>query len=405
MNASIYGKRGVSIITVTSLVVVLLSSCGSGDEKTVNGNNNPPKPLVDVEVAFPALTFELPVDLQHTPDTTNRLFVVEQAGKIRVFANDSLTDTASLFLDITDRVKKIGWEEGLLGLAFDPDFQTNGYFYVNYTAANPDRTVISRFLVSPSQSNQANNGTETIILTFEQPFENHNGGGLAFGPDGFLYIGTGDGGSKGDPNNNGQNRKALLGKFLRINVNATSPGKNYSIPVDNPFVGNDSGWREEIFAYGMRNPWRFSFDSSGNLWAGDVGQGKYEEIDIIKNGGNYGWRIMEGMHCYNPSSGCNQSGLMLPVIEYPQPIGASVTGGYVYGGARVPGLQGKYIYADFMTGRIWSADTDGTTASNIRELIKTDLGISSFGTDINNELYMTAFDGKIHRFKQIGVVE
>jgi hypothetical protein len=229
-----------------------------------------------------------------------------------------------------------------------------------------------------------------------QPFGNHNGGQIRFGLDGFLYIALGDGGSGGDPQDNGEDLTTLLGSLLRIDVDNPSGGMNYGMPTDNPFVGNTEGARKEIYAYGLRNPWRFSFDPpTGTLWLADVGQGSLEEIDIIEAGGNYGWDIMEGTQCFEPSSGCNTDGLILPVHEYGRSLGQSVTGGFVYRGARVPGLIGQYVYADFVSGRIW-AYTE-VTDTNV-ELLDTNLGISAFGVDEAQELYFTAFDGRIYRF-------
>lgn len=274
--------------------------------------------------AFPDITIANAVDLQSPLDETNRIFVVSQQGRIFVFPNKPSAANPKVFLDLTDRVL-YGGEQGLLGLAFHPNFIKNGYFYVNYTANNPRRTIISRFQVSPSNGDSAIKATETILLTYNQPFSNHNGGQVAFGPDGYLYIAAGDGGSSGDPNNNAQNKAALLGKILRIDVNNTSAGKNYAIPPDNPFAGNSQGWAEEVYAYGMRNPWRFSFDPvTGRLWVADVGQNMWEEINIVEKGGNYGWRLMESFHCYNPSTGCDTTGLKLPIWEYAH----NSTGGY-----------------------------------------------------------------------------
>ncbi len=354
---------------------------------------------LELEVAFPHLTFVRPVDFQHPGDGTNRLFVVEQRGIIWVFENNPTTTTRKKFLDIQDRVDDSGNEMGLLGLAFHPNFENNGYFYVDYTAGNPRRTVISRFQVSASNPDSADRNSELVLLTVNQPYSNHNGGQIGFGPDGFLYISLGDGGLAGDPQNNGQNRATLLGSLLRIDVNTTSGNLNYGIPPDNPFAGNTNGWREEIFAYGLRNMWRFSFDPvTGWLWGADVGQDAWEEIDIIRKGKNYGWRIVEGRHCFNPPSNCDTSGLEMPIWEYPHSQGQSITGGFVYRGPSVPELIGKYVYADFVNGRIWALTYDGGSAANTL-LMDTNLKISSFGVDARNELYICAFDGKIYRFK------
>ncbi|MBB6325354.1 glucose/arabinose dehydrogenase [Algoriphagus iocasae] len=365
-------------------------------------NSNPaPASNGNLEIieAFPSLSFERPVDFQHAGDDSKRLFVVEQRGVISVFQNDSKTAEKSEFLEIEAKVDDSGNEEGLLGLAFHPDFKNNGYFYVNYTASSPNRTVISRFKVSSSNPNQADPSSELILLEFEQPYSNHNGGQIAFGPDGNLYIAVGDGGNGGDPKGNGQNRNTLLGTILRIDVNKPNGSKSYSIPSDNPFANSSSGFQKEIYAYGLRNPWRLSFDSeTGELWVGDVGQNKYEEIDIIKNGGNYGWNTMEGFHCYN-SSNCNQEGLELPVWEYDRSRGdISITGGYVYRGSAIQQLKGLYIYADYVSGRVWSLDASSSTSPVNTELFDMDFAISSFGVDENQELYLCGFDGKIYKF-------
>jgi len=355
---------------------------------------------LQLQVAFNNLTFTRPVDLQHPGDGTDRIFVVEQAGVIKVFENNASVTNAPIFLDIQNRVNDSGNEEGLLGLAFHPDYKNNGYFYVNYTAIPPRRTVIGRYRVNPSNPNQADPNSELILLTFNQPFENHNGGQLAFGADGFLYIATGDGGSGGDPQGNGQNLQTLLGKILRIDVNTAGAGRNYGIPSTNPFAGNTAGNREEIYAYGLRNPWRMSFDPVTKwLWTADVGQQRREEIDIIESGKNYGWNRMEGTLCYPSGSPCDLPGLIKPIAEYGRTLGASVTGGYVYRGNKVPELAGAYVYGDFVSGRIWALRYDGVNPAVNTELLDTSLGIASFGVDKNLELYICAFDGRIYRFR------
>ena len=353
-----------------------------------------------IENAFPNLSFTRPVDLQHAGDGSDRLFVVEQDGRILVFDNDPAVTGADMFLDIRSRVDDRGNEEGLLGLAFHPDYAENGYFYVNYTAANPDRTVIARFEVSAGDPDAADAGSEMVLLEFSQPYSNHNGGQLSFGPDGYLYIATGDGGSGGDPQNNAQNRSNLLGKILRIDVDNPQGGTPYGIPEDNPFAGNSEGYAEEIYAYGLRNPWRFSFDAeTGRLWAADVGQNRFEEVDIIENGKNYGWRIMEGFACFNPPSGCDQTGLTLPVVDYSHDLGSSITGGHVYRGSSVPELQGTYIYADFVSGRIWGLTYNGPDDVENELLLNSNQNIASFGTDDDEELYICTFGGSIFRFE------
>jgi glucose/arabinose dehydrogenase len=363
------------------------------------GCRSVPADPVELEAAFPRLRFESPVDLQDPGDGSGRLFVVEQPGTIRVFPNRPDAASAAVFLDIRALVDDAGNEEGLLGLAFHPDYRRNGWFYVNYTAAGPDRTVIARYRADPRDPNRADPASARVILELAQPYSNHNGGQLAFGPDGYLYIAVGDGGAGGDPHGNGQNRATLLGSLLRIDVDRPSAGRSYGIPPDNPYAGGGQGFREEIYAYGLRNPWRFSFDpETSRLWAADVGQNRYEEIDLIVKGGNYGWNIMEGAHCYD-SGGCDRSGLIPPVWEYDHSQGQSVTGGFVYRGSRRPELRGGYIYADFVSGRLWALWYDGTGEPRNERLADSGLPISSFGVDSSGELYLCAFDGRIYRLR------
>jgi len=349
-----------------------------------------------VDLAFPKLDFNQPVAIVSPGDGTNRLFVIEQAGVIRVFENSQTVEASTVFLNITNQVL-FGGEQGLLGLAFHPNYTNNGYFYVDYVAQNPLRTVIARYSVAPNNPNQALGNSELILLEVNQPFSNHKGGQLAFGADGYLYIGLGDGGSGGDPFGNAQNRSTLLGKILRINVDLPSQGRNYSIPTDNPYFGNALGYKEEIYAYGFRNPWRFSFDSStGRLWVADVGQGRQEEIDLVEKGKNYGWNIMEGTLTYSTGS---QVGLELPVWEYSHAEGIAVIGGYVYHGSSLAGLNSKYIYGDYGSGKIWALQYDGVAAPVNTLLADTGINISSFGVDEHNELYFCSLSGEIYLLK------
>ena len=337
----------------------------------------------------------------------SRLYIVEQAGRIYWLPTDNTaTSQATLFLDISGRVVS-GGERGLLGLAFHPDFQNNGYVYVNYTTGSPLQTRVSRFTATTATT--ADPGSELILLTYNQPFDNHNGGKIAFGPDGFLYISAGDGGSGGDPQNNAQNLGSLLGKILRIDVNSPSGGRNYGIPASNPYVGNTSGFREEVFASGLRNVWKFSFDQPTNrIFAGDVGQSAREEINIITSGGNYGWRIMEGSACHNPPTGCNTAGLVLPIFDYTHASGAgrTITGGFVYRGTLLPELQGKYIYGDYVSGNIWALtlNPDGTAAANTL-LLNAGFLISSFAEDEDKELLVLSYGTgrKIYRLSSSAV--
>ena len=294
---------------------------------------------VTLERAFPRLPGgaigQRPLFLTYPPDGTNRVVVVDQNGRVVIFPNDPNASSVGTFLDLTGRVGREGTEEGLLGLAFHPRYAENGFVYVYYTAYNPRRSVISRFRVS-SDANRLDQASEMVILEIGQPFANHNGGMIVFGPDGFMYIGLGDGGGPNDPSRNGQNLGVLLGKLLRIDVDRQEPGRAYAIPTDNPFV-SQAGARGEIWAYGLRNPWRFSFDrATGAIWAGDVGQSRLEEVDIIRKGLNYGWNVMEGNSCLSGTT-CNRAGLEPPIAEYGRDKGCSVTGGYVYRGPRSRG--------------------------------------------------------------------
>ncbi|NDL67475.1 PQQ-dependent sugar dehydrogenase [Clostridiales bacterium F-3ap] len=345
-----------------------------------------------LEEAFPGVSFNRPLDLQHAGDGSGRIFVVEKQGVIFVLPGPG-AGVGEMFLDLRSRVDDSGSEMGLLGLAFHPEFSRNGFLYVNYTEAS--RTVVARFTAT---GDRADPGSGTTILAYGQPARNHNGGQLAFGPDGYLYIASGDGGGAGDPQGYGQDRKSLLGKILRIDVDRSGPQGNYAIPPDNPFVGNGEGFREEIHAYGLRNPWRFSFDyPTGRLWAADVGQNRMEEINLIQSGGNYGWNIMEGTLCHNPSTGCNPEGLELPVFEYGHSLGRSITGGHVYRGSSLPTLGGAYVYGDYVSGRIWGLwYLDRETMAN-HLLVETGRNIASFGVDEAGELYVAAFDGRIYR--------
>ena len=324
-----------------------------------------------------------PVDIQAANDDSGRLFIIEKYGVIRIHENGQLLD--SPFLNISDRVDDSGNEMGLLGFAFHPAYGQNGYFYVNYTGDRGD-THISRFQAS---GNIADPNSEKVLMIIEQPYPNHNGGSVAFGPDGYLYLGLGDGGLAGDPQKNGQNTSSLLGKILRIDVDNGDP---YAIPSDNPF-GN------EVWAYGLRNPWRISFDSAtGDLWIGDVGQGEWEEIDYLAagsaGGANFGWSIMEGNHNYDGES---QPGLLLPAAEYSHSSGdgCSVTGGYVYRGA-MPEWNGIYLYGDYCTGNLWGLILSDGSWQNQR-LFEAGVTITTFGQDEFGEIYFASDNGSVYR--------
>jgi glucose/arabinose dehydrogenase len=351
---------------------------------------------ITLQNAFPNLSFNGAVFLTHADDSTDRIFVVEQDGFIKVFANAQSASDAKIYLDIDDRVAS-GGEMGLLGLAFHPDYENNGYFFVNYTANNPRRTIISRFQVT-SNPDSADENSEFQLLVFDQPESNHNGGWVGFGPnDGYLYIAMGDGGSDGA---NSQNLTNLLGKILRIDVDGGTP---YSIPPTNPFFDSTIAQiKKEIYAWGLRNPWRCSFDHiTGWLWAGDVGQYDWEEIDVIENGKNYGWNVLEGFHCYSPPFGCDTTGKILPIWEYSHNPECSITGGYVYRGINTPELEGKYIYGDFCSRKIWFLEYDGITPPTNQLIVSAPAAITSFGVDQNYEIFIVVSDGgqgNIYRF-------
>ncbi|MCI0751122.1 MAG: PQQ-dependent sugar dehydrogenase [Flammeovirgaceae bacterium] len=351
--------------------------------------------------AFPQISFTLPIEMAMPPDLSNRIFVVQQGGLIKVFPNKPTVTAAEVktFLNLTPKIIS-GGERGLLGFAFHPEYASNGFFFVNYTRPSPLTSVISRFQVSASNPDEADIQSEVILFTQSQPYDNHNGGKLAFGNDGYLYISLGDGGSGGDPQNNAQTLTTLLGKILRIDVDNTFDTLNYAFPPDNPFVNNTQGYRKEIYAYGLRNVWKFSIDqTTGTIWAGDVGQNRAEEIDLIVNGGNYGWKIMEGFQCYPTTAICDTASLELPIFEYTRENGdRSITGGYVYRGVQIPEWQGKYIYSDYISGKIWTLAYENNVATT--EFVRSAGGnVSCFGEDYNKELYVLIYNtGKIWRF-------
>lgn len=367
---------------------LLLTGCGGG------GGSNAANTTAGVSAvnAFPNLSFDAPVFFAGLPGTAQAV-VVEQGGRIHRFDVDAQVVSTVVILDISSQVLFSG-EQGLLGLAFHPDFANNGFFYVHYSASSPRRSVISRFTYN-SQTGLASAGSEVILLQVTQPFSNHNGGSLAFGPDDMLYIALGDGGGSGDAGDNAQDRGNLLGTILRIDVDAGNP---YGIPPDNPFVG-EAGVREEIWAYGLRNPYRFSFDQlTGALWTGDVGQGALEEIDIVQAGGNYGWRVFEGTQPFASSQNTPPNTTLIPpVFEYERSLGIAVIGGYVYRGAASPGLSNTYIYGDFGSGRIWSLTYNGAQVVSNREIANV-ASLTSFGEDNGGELYAVSGSGDIFRF-------
>jgi glucose/arabinose dehydrogenase len=344
----------------------------------------------DVQLSFEMVTDGLTSPLLVTHAGDSRLFVVEKIGRVRIVKNGVLLTTP--FLDLVGAVSG-GFEQGLLGLAFHPQYATNGKFYVNFTNLGGN-TVVFEYYRSPSNPDRAT-GPARRLLWIDQPYANHNGGHLAFGPEGYLYIGMGDGGDAGDPENRAQDLSSLHGKLLRIDVNGTSPGKAYRIPADNPFVGLPG--LDEIWLLGLRNPWRWSFDRvSGGLWIGDVGQERFEEIHRSFKGAqpagrglNFGWSVLEGRLCFNPPSGCDRTGRQMPIVEYSHELGCSVTGGYVYRGSAYPVLTGGYLFGDYCSGLIWSISTKASSPATPVLLADTDYRISSFGEDAAGELYVT----------------
>ncbi|MCL0044543.1 PQQ-dependent sugar dehydrogenase [Dehalococcoidia bacterium] len=354
-------------------------------------------PKLRIQQAFPNLAFERLTNLAQPDDALARIFVAVQSGRILVFSDDQTVVKFSIFLNIEDRVSEAHNEEGLLGLVFDPEFKTNGYFYVYYSAAKPRRSVIARFSVSRNDPNIADRDSEVVILEIPQPAGNHNGGQLAFGVDGYLYISLGDGGKSGDPFNNGQNTGTLLGSILRIAPNRNLIGKAYDIPIDNPMVGV-ADRRDEIWAYGFRNPWRFSFDrDTGRLWVADVGQFNWEEINVVQKGLNYGWNVMEGAHCFPKTRSCDSTGLRLPVAEYDHSYGCSIIGGYVYRGPEMPLLSGAYVYGDFCSGKVWGLRYNGDAVVERSLLSDSDLSITSFGQDLVGNIYLLSSSNGIYR--------
>ncbi|MDZ4849499.1 MAG: PQQ-dependent sugar dehydrogenase [Pirellulaceae bacterium] len=334
------------------------------------------------------------LELTYAQGDGNRLFAADQQGMIFTFENRPDVEQSKLFLDLRSKVSR--WfdqgadEQGLLGLAMHPKFKVNGEFFVCYTQRDNDHSIVSRFRVSKDNPNVADPNSEEVLLDLPQPFKNHNGGSIEFGPDGYLYVAFGDGGLRNDPHENGQNRSQLLGSILRLDINTKANGLNYGIPADNPFVAMKN-MRPEIFAYGLRNPWRIAFDrKTGRLWCGDVGQELWEEIDVITKGGNYGWSNREGYHAFgNRPSVVGVSTPIDPIWEYDHSVGKSITGGRVYNPSRIPQLTGKYIYADYVRGSVWALTYDPSTGKSVRneQVIESGIPVLAFGEDQNGEIF------------------
>lgn len=389
--------RAVLLGIVSGAIVAAACGGSGGGSKTatpVTGGTRAPTGAMPVAGAYaampvlPQVKFDEMLGLQPIPGDDTHALLLTKGGMVRRVSMADDGDAPTDFLDVRDRIiKNPGQEEGLLGLAYAPDYATSGKFYLYYSAGDPRRQVISRFMAHGTTADPA---SEHVLLEIADPFSNHNGGAMAFGADGYLYLGEGDGGSGGDPMGNGQNTNVLLGKILRIDVSGT----DYTTPEDNPFA--NGGGKPEIYAYGLRNPWRFNFDrTTGKLWVADVGQGDWEEIDVVTKGGNYGWGVMEGTHCFKPKQGCNMTGLTPPRAEYDHSGGnCSVTGGYVYRGKSMPELDGYYLYGDYCSGTVWALDTASESSAPI-EIVNTNLSITSFAQDPDGELYLVTFGKEI----------
>jgi glucose/arabinose dehydrogenase len=404
-------RSAVSGLFASVLAVLMgiagLDGCSGGSAS--NPPPPPPPPTAQFDLTTVATGFTNPLDIEQPNDSSGRLFVVEQGGLIQIIQSNG-TRATSPFLDVRGRSGfTSGGETGLLGLAFHPMYAQNRRFFVNYTRniGGQLQTVIADFTASQSNANFADPSTENILFTLDQPFSNHNGGGLAFGKEGFLYIGLGDGGSGGDPQCNGQNINVLLGKMLRIDVDSTpAAGLNYTIPPDNPFV-NQTG-RDEIWLYGLRNPFRFSFDSAtGNLWIGDVGQDSFEEVDLLtpqQGGSDMGWNIREGKHPF--SSSCSQTGSTLtdPIFDYDHMQGdETVIGGYVYHGTKAPALAGVYVFGDFISGRVWTLTGSGQSWTRTLLFNTAANDLAGFGQDRAGEIYLARYStGAVARVHQVG---
>jgi glucose/arabinose dehydrogenase len=398
-------RKRTELLGWLMMVILLVAGCGNGDGTPIGGGDDPDGAPPQLATSSFTIGLNQPIGFEAPNDGTGRIFIVEKAGQIRIVTQNGVLQT-SPFLNIVSRVDSSGSEMGLLGLAFHPNFSINGLFYVHYTrspSSGQIESVISEFTASPPNTNTADSsiGNEEELLVVQQPsnpsepdFTNHKGGQLAFGPDNLLYIGLGDGGSGNDPFGNGQSTDTVLGKILRAAVDPFTPA------IDNPFFNRPMGDPTRlIYAWGFRNPWRFSFDrANGRLFAGDVGQNAREEVDIVTRGGNYGWNIMEGSICRPPTSGCNTSGLTLPINDYDNDSeGTAVIGGYVYRGSAIPALVGTYVFGDLSSGRVWGLKQETNGSWTRTQIMTHNRTITAFGQDVAGELYMVDFAGEILR--------
>lgn len=382
----------VFMVLVANLLVM---SCADKNRADA-GNPDPRKagiPAITLQPVFDNISMDGLVWLDQAPGQPDTRYVVEKQGRILRLERNNNEYQSSVFVDITDRVDSGPSEAGLLGMAFHPRYAANGYVYLSYTGNNGGLTsYISRFSVDDG-GQRLLPASEKRLLEVPQPYSNHNGGQISFGPDGFLYVGLGDGGAGGDPQNNGQNTSTLLGSLLRIDVDGGDP---YAIPDSNPFAGGERG-RPEIYAWGLRNPWRWSFDrETGDIWLADVGQNAWEEVNVIREPGNFGWNGKEGTHCYE-SARCDNPAFVEPVLEYSHDHGCSITGGYVYRGSALPALQGVYLYSDFCSGTIWGARATGNGGYENFTLLESGLNIASFAQGQDGELYVLHIRGDVYR--------
>ena len=377
MTASIIRK----LLIVTTLLMVAAAPDASTSKDTT-----PKLPDIRLEPVFGSESFFSPVQILPMPGQENTFVIVEQRGRLIAKSTDTKSKK-KLLLDYRDKVRKKHSEEGLLSVVYSPDQENDPRIYLYYSASKPRRTVLSRMNVK--EDGTIDRKSEEVLLEIQQPYGNHNGGTVLFGPDGMLYLSVGDGGSANDPEHHAQNLKDLLGTVIRIDV--SGDGSSYTIPPDNPFIDVE-GARPEIWAYGLRNIWRMHFDSqTGELWAGDVGQNTWEEVDVVRKGGNYGWRFREGKHDFRPIDD-QPTDLIDPVLEYPRNAGQSITGGFVYRGDDIPNLEGAYLFSDYMTGRLWAARVEEGKEPEIRQILKgTPMAISSFGEGLDGELYVCGF--------------
>lgn len=398
-------------------IVCLLAACksgGFGSDQAIPTSGPSLAGTVELQQVFTNISFNTPLTMVQAPQNNSKWYLIEKAGRVYSFDNDVNATTRYLLLDISNEVDNGYQEAGLLGIALDPNFKDNGYVYLSYvTSDDPVNDFglnlvsrISRFTMDSSAAVLDPN-SELVILTLAQPYENHKGGNIAFGQDGYLYVGFGDGGSAGDPQNNAQNLDVLLGKMLRIDVNVTQAdinnGITYKIPSDNPFASSSgcgaslSTHCPELYAWGFRNPWRWSFDrETGALWAGDVGQDTIEEVDLVDSGHNYGWRCYEGSNTYNTNLCSDPSVYTPPIAQYTHGFGDAITGGYVYRGNAISALSGVYLYTDFYSGRLWGV-TDPYGNATAQEIMSTGLNIPSFAQDANGELYLVSISGEIYQ--------